>query len=154
MPVLYIRIVLDTFYLPIFYSEKFSTWIWLLTFGVNVNLNLSILFLSAKTGTGLSCTIYKIPVNFSLSLDLKPGTGNPNKWYRQFRSFQKNGKKNNSKDITFFRKISTGMNRSIWIIPRISGFSMQMVSALNNRFFLPYKWFTCTRSFQRICLKY
>ena len=47
-----------------------------------------ILFLSAKTGTGLSCTIYKIPVNFSLSLDLKPGPGNPNKWYRQFRSFR------------------------------------------------------------------
>ena len=37
-----------------------------------------VFFLAPKTGTGLSCTIYKIPVNFSLSLDLKPGTGNPN----------------------------------------------------------------------------
>ena len=43
-------------------------------------------FLAApKTGTGLSCTIYKIPVNFSLSLDMKPGTGNPNIWYISFR---------------------------------------------------------------------
>ena len=41
MPVLYIQIVLDSFYLLIFYSEKFSTWIWRLPFGVNVNLHLS-----------------------------------------------------------------------------------------------------------------
>ena len=39
-----------------------------------------VFFWAQKTGTGLSCTIYKIPVNFSLSLDLKPGSGNPNKW--------------------------------------------------------------------------
>ena len=32
-----------------------------------------------KTGTGFSCTIYKIPVNFPLSLDMKPGTSNPDK---------------------------------------------------------------------------
>ena len=38
MPVLYITIVLDSFYLLIFYSEKFSTWIWHLPFGVNVNI--------------------------------------------------------------------------------------------------------------------
>ena len=38
MPVLYIIIVLDSFYLLIFYSEKFSTWIWHLPFGVNVNI--------------------------------------------------------------------------------------------------------------------
>ena len=42
------------------------------------------LFLAPKTGKGLSCTIYKRPVNFSLSLDMKPGTGNPNKWCRKF----------------------------------------------------------------------
>ena len=35
-PVLSIRIVLDSFYLPIFYFEKFSTWIWSLLFVVNV----------------------------------------------------------------------------------------------------------------------
>ena len=46
------------------------------------------IYLAPKTGTGLSCTIYKIPVNFSLSLDMKPGTGNPNKRYRKFRSFR------------------------------------------------------------------
>ena len=46
-----------------------------------------------KTGTALSCTICKIPVNFPLSLDIKPGASNPNKWYRKFRSFNgKNGK--------------------------------------------------------------
>ena len=33
-----------------------------------------VFFLAPKTGTGLSFTIYKIPVNFSLSLDFKPGT--------------------------------------------------------------------------------
>ena len=32
--------------------------------------------------------IYKIPVKFLLSLDKKPGTSNPNKWYRKFRSFR------------------------------------------------------------------
>ena len=47
-----------------------------------------VFFLAPKTGTGLSCIIYKIPVNFSLSLDMKPGTGNPNKWYGNFWSFQ------------------------------------------------------------------
>ena len=57
-------------------------------FGENFPSNGTGIFLAPKTGTGLSCTIYKIPVNFSLSLDLKPGTGNPNKWYRIFRSFR------------------------------------------------------------------
>ena len=41
-----------------------------------------VFFLAPKTGTGLSCTIYKIPVNVSLSLDKKPGNSNPNKWYK------------------------------------------------------------------------
>ena len=60
-------------------------------------------FLEPKTGTGLNCAIYKIPVNFSLSLDLTPGTGNPNKWYRKFRSFRwQREKGNTSKGITFF----------------------------------------------------
>ena len=31
----------------------------------------------------MSCIIYKIPVNFSLSLDMKPGASNPNKCYRK-----------------------------------------------------------------------
>ena len=46
------------------------------------------IFLAPKTGTGLSCTIYTILVNFSLSLYFKPGTGNLNNWYRKFRSFR------------------------------------------------------------------
>ena len=41
MPVLTTGIVWDCFYLLIFYSKKFSTWVWQLTFAVNVNLNLS-----------------------------------------------------------------------------------------------------------------
>ena len=42
MPVLSKRIVLDCFYLLIFYSEKFSTDVCRLPYAVNVNLNLSI----------------------------------------------------------------------------------------------------------------
>ena len=41
MPVLSKRIVLDCFYLLIFYSEKFSTDVCRLPYAVNVNLNLS-----------------------------------------------------------------------------------------------------------------
>ena len=41
MPVLSTRIVLDCFYLLIFYSEKFSTDDCRLPYAVNVNLNLS-----------------------------------------------------------------------------------------------------------------
>ena len=41
MPVLSKRIVLDCFYLLIFYSEKFSTDVCRLPYVVNVNLNLS-----------------------------------------------------------------------------------------------------------------
>ena len=41
-------------------------------------LVLEFFFLALKTGMGLSCTIYKIPVNFSLFLERKGGTtGNP-----------------------------------------------------------------------------
>ena len=59
--------------------------------------------LAPKTGTGLTCSLYKIPVNFSLSLSMKPHTGNPNKWYRKFRSFRwEREKGNTSKCITFF----------------------------------------------------
>ena len=42
MPVLSTRIVLDCFYLLIFYSEKFSTDVCRLPYAVNVNLNFSI----------------------------------------------------------------------------------------------------------------
>ena len=44
-PVLSIRIVLDSFYLFIFYSEKFSNWFWRFLFAVNVNLNLSVIII-------------------------------------------------------------------------------------------------------------
>ena len=42
MPVLSTRIVLDCFYLLIFYSKKFSTDVCRLPYAVNENLNLSI----------------------------------------------------------------------------------------------------------------
>ena len=38
MPVLTTGIVEDCFYLLIFYSEKFSSWVWRLPFAVNLNL--------------------------------------------------------------------------------------------------------------------
>ena len=46
--------------------------------GGKFRLNGTSIFLAPKTGTGLSCTIYKIPLKFSLSLDMKPGTSNAN----------------------------------------------------------------------------
>ena len=49
IPVLTIGIVRDCFYLLIFYSEKFSTWVWHLPFAVKVNLNLS----NIASNTGL-----------------------------------------------------------------------------------------------------
>ena len=49
---------------------------------------------------------------------------------KNFGRFSKNGKKVISRKVLpFFRKISPGMNNSIWILPAISGFSIQMVSA-------------------------
>ena len=73
-----------------------------------------VFFWAPKTGTGLNCTIYKMRPTFSLSRDMKPGTSNPNKWYRKFGRFGKNGKKViPRKVLLFFRKISTGMSHSI-----------------------------------------
>ena len=40
-PVLSLKTVLDSFYLLIFYLEKFSTWKWRLPFAVDVTLNFS-----------------------------------------------------------------------------------------------------------------
>ena len=83
-------------------------------FGEKFPANNTGIFLVPKTGTGLSCTIYKILVNFLLFFDMKPGTSNPEtNGTEKFVSFGKNGKKIiPSKGITFFRKISAGMNRS------------------------------------------
>ena len=65
----------SAYYLYGNFDEKFSS-------------NATGIFVGTETGTELSFTTYKIPVNFSLSLDMKPGTSNPNKWYRKFRSFR------------------------------------------------------------------
>ena len=43
-------------------------------------------FFEQKTGIRLSCTIYKIPVNLSLSLETD--TGSPHKWYKKFPLFE------------------------------------------------------------------
>ena len=58
-----------------------------------------------SNGTGILFTIYKIPINFSLSLKMKPGT---------VGRVGKNGKNVIPRNVVLvFRKISTGMNRSI-----------------------------------------
>ena len=76
------------------------------------HMNTRTSFGQQKHRNGLSCTIYKIPVNFSLSLDLEPGTSNPNKWINKLTNFS--------------GIFQTGMNRSIEFSPEFPGF--------------PYKW--------------
>ena len=77
-------------------------------FGENFPSNGTGIFLVPKTGTGLSCIVYKMPVNFSLSLDTKHGTGTEN-----FGRFRKNENKVITRKVLIFsRKISTGMNLS------------------------------------------
>ena len=57
MPVLTTGIVWYCFYLLIFYSEKFSTWVWFLQFVVNVNLNPSIVATFDFTRNGCMLTL-------------------------------------------------------------------------------------------------
>ena len=78
----------------------------------------------------MSCTIYKIPVHFSLSLDMKPGTGNPKLDKTNETEKEEREKDNTSKGITFFPENFHRDERFHLNIPRISGFSIQMVSAL------------------------
>ena len=61
-----------------------------------------VFFLAPKTGTGLSCTIYKIPVNFSLSLDLKPALVIQTNGTKNFRLFDKNRKKVRPRKVLLF----------------------------------------------------
>ena len=61
-----------------------------------------VFFLAPKTGTGLSCTIYKIPVNFSLSLDLKPALVIQTNGTKNFRLFGKNRKKVRPRKVLLF----------------------------------------------------
>ena len=67
MPVLSIRIVLDSFYLLIFYSEKFSTWIWRFLFAVNLNLNLSIKPVELYTSGTVNCLFF-----FDVTMGISP----------------------------------------------------------------------------------
>ena len=64
MPVLSKRIVLDCFYLLIFYFEKFSTDVCRLPCAVNVNLNLSIMAFSAEAN--LTKNFTSVAVEFRL----------------------------------------------------------------------------------------
>ena len=84
-------------------------------FGEKISVKWSWYFFGApKKGTGLSCTIYKILVNFSLSLDMKPGTSNPNKRYWKFQSFWWKQEKGNTavpqEVLLFFGKISLSIH--------------------------------------------
>ena len=45
-------------------------------------------FFGTENRNGIELYHYKIPINVSLSLDMKPGTSNSDKWYRKFRSFR------------------------------------------------------------------
>ena len=47
-----------------------------------------IFFVAPKTEMALSCIIYKITVNLSLSLQRKPGSCNPKQMVQKFRSLQ------------------------------------------------------------------
>ena len=74
-----IIIVLGSFYLLIFYSEKFSTWIWRLQFAVNVNLNLTIviyrycdLILEVQVNVSQNSVLI---APFKLSLPCREGLG-------------------------------------------------------------------------------
>ena len=75
MLVLSTRIVLDFFYLLIFYSEKFSTDVCRLPYAVNVNLNLSIVIKSPLCA--LCCIVHTANmeirsfINWSLTRGLK-----------------------------------------------------------------------------------
>ena len=72
-----------------------------------------VFFFGTKNRNGIELYHLQNSVKLSVSLDMKPGTSNPNKWYRKF-CFGKNEKKViPRKVLLFFRKISTGMNRSI-----------------------------------------
>ena len=64
MPVLSKRIVLDCFYLLIFYFEKFSTDVCRLPCAVNVSLNLStMLIVSLHSDVKIiSCIMYEVKV--------------------------------------------------------------------------------------------
>ena len=71
------------------------------------------------------------------------GTSNANKWYRKFRLKRSNREKSNTLEgITFFRKISVGMNRSIYFPTGTTGFSIQMVST-------PCDYYPASRGFSR-----
>ena len=71
MPVLSKRIVLDFFYLLIFYFEKFSTDVCRLLCAVNVNLNLSTSYkhiLTSSTLNFITSTYRSITTEWSLTV--------------------------------------------------------------------------------------
>ena len=84
-----------------------------------------VFFSAPKTGTGLSCTTYKIPVNFSLSLDLKPGTVIQTNGTENFGRLGKNVKKVihvPRKVLLFSRKFPPGWTIPFEFSPEFPGF--------------------------------
>ena len=64
MPGLPRGIVRVCFFLLIFFSEKFSTWVWRLPFAINVNLNLSNDLQVAHPHSGSSSTWFLVELEF------------------------------------------------------------------------------------------
>ena len=88
---------------------------------------------------------------FSLSFDLKPGPGNPNKWYRKFRLFRLKWEKGNtSKGITFFPENFDRDEPFHLNSPR--NFRVFHTNGKCTSF-SPYKQFTRPRPLQKIYLK-
>ena len=56
-------------------------------FGEKFPSNGTGIFFGTENRNGIELYHLQIPVNFSLSLGLKPGTGNPDNFYRKFKSF-------------------------------------------------------------------
>ena len=54
--------------------------------GEKFSSNCTGIFLGTENGNGIELYHLQNTSKFSLSLDLKPATGNPNKWYRKLMS--------------------------------------------------------------------
>ena len=61
-----------------------------------------LVFFGTENRNGIKCTIYKIQVNFSLSLDLKPSTVIQTNGTEYSGCFGKNGKKVIPRKVLFF----------------------------------------------------
>ena len=90
-------------------------------------LVLHVLYLEKENGNVLYHLPEKrvVPVEKQMKRSIFSGTCNCGQVYRNFRAFRSK----REKVLPFFRKHSTEMNRSIWILSGITENSIQMVSA-------------------------